>query len=80
MLVDRHIFRYSAVIPWPLLFNENGQMDWIQGLDTVEEWLLERIGPRYQQWAWHDSSAYFSLGVAFKYDASRTLFILSWDQ
>jgi hypothetical protein len=75
MLQDWHQFSYRATIPWP---NLEQQSDWIQGLHLVEEWLVNHIGPRYQNWAYNDSAIIYNIGVAFKWDKDRTLFVLAW--
>jgi hypothetical protein len=76
MLVDCHAFQYHAQIPWPSI--QSDQMDWINGLLLIEDWLRESIGPRYTRWAYHDCPALYNIGIAFKWDQDRTLFVLAW--
>lgn len=76
MLLDRHPFQYCATVPWPSLGQE--QLDWILGIQTVENWLNDRIGPRLIHWAWNDSQQMYHVGVAFKRDQDRLLFVIAW--
>ena len=76
MLLDRHSFQYWATVPWPAMAQE--QLDWISGIQTVENWLNNRIGPRLKDWAWHDSQQTYRVGVAFKWDQDRLLFVIAW--
>jgi len=76
MLVDSHTFQYPAQIPWPI-YNST-QIDWIEGLFAIETWLRECVGPRYAQWAYNDCSELYNIGVAFKWNQDRTLFVLTW--
>lgn len=76
MLVDSHAFQYHAQIPWPIA--SSAQLDWIEGLLSIEDWLRQCIGPRYACWAYDDCRALYNIGVAFKWDQDRTLFVLTW--
>ena len=76
MLVDRHTFQYHAQIPWPI--TNSAQLDWIEGLLSIESWLRECVGPRYANWAYDDCPTLYNIGVAFKWDQDRTLFVLAW--
>jgi len=78
MLVDWHTFQYHATIPWPN--NNCYQVDWIEGLLTVEHWLKQCVGARYVNWAYSDSTVLYNIGVAFKWDHDRTLFVLAWSK
>jgi len=78
MLVDRHTFPYHAQIPWPL--NNSNQIDWIDGLLLIEDWLRESVGPRYANWAYHDCPVLYNIGVAFRWDQDRTLFVMTWSK
>ena len=73
---DLHDFAYTATIRWPGLSLE--QLDWITGIHDVESWLLMYAGPKYQRWAWNMAVDCYDIGVAFKYDKHRTLFLLEW--
>jgi hypothetical protein len=76
MLIDRHYFQYTANVPWPKMLSE--QLDWISGINCVEQWLNSYIGSHYIRWAWHDSEFSYHIGVAFKLDSDRSLFVLTW--
>ena len=75
MLVDRHGFLYTASIPWP---HHNGVQDWYQGIQAVDRWLTQHVGSRLSHWAWSDSGASYQIGVAFKWDSDRLLFVMTW--
>ncbi len=53
-------------------------MDWIQGVETLEHWLLSHIGPKISRWAWADSGYPHQIGVKFKWDRDRLLFVIVW--
>jgi hypothetical protein len=76
MLVDWHRFQYHATVPWPVF--DHCQVDWIQGITVVESWLKDRVGPRYAVWAYDDCNILNNIGIAFKWDQDRTLFVLAW--
>jgi len=76
MLVDKHIFQYHATVPWPAV--GAGQVDWIFGVQTIENWLNDHVGPRLKHWAWSDSEQSYSMGVAFRWDQDRLLFVIAW--
>ena len=76
MYVDRHHFQYTARVPWPK--GTSDQIDWVAGIECVENWLNSRIGSHYIKWAWHDSEFTYHIGVAFKWDYDRSLFVLTW--
>jgi hypothetical protein len=73
---DQHEFLYTANIRWPGCTCE--QLDWITGIQDVELWLLQYAGPKYQRWAWHMAQNCYDIGVAFKYDKHRTLFLINY--
>lgn len=76
MLVDLHPFRYTATVPWPDL--NHTQIDWEQGISTVENWLLDNVGHRMLVWAWNDSGTNYQIGVSFRWEQHQTLFMLKW--
>lgn len=76
MLQDWHQFAYHASIPWP--YQDQGQADWIYGIQQVETWLINHIGHHHQNWAWSDSYGSYQIGVSFKWDNHRLLFLLKW--
>ena len=73
---DKHDFEYIADIQWPGRIGE--QLDWITGVVSVEQWLLNYTGPKYERWAWNMATESYHVSVAFKYDKHRTLFLLNW--
>jgi len=78
MLVDtHHTFQYHAIVPWPGK-PDNLQVDWVWGIEQIEGWLQQCVGSRHHQWAWDDCPITYNLGVAFKWNRDKTLFILTW--
>lgn len=75
MLVDHHRFVYVAAVPWP---HWEDQMDWEIGIREIQIWLTGNVGPWMQRWAWSDSQSSSQIGVAFRWDPDRTLFVLTW--
>ena len=73
MLVDWHDFAHQASVPWPCTDN-----DWQAGVRQLESWLESHVGHRLQQWAWSDSGRSEYIGVAFRWDQHRLLFVLTW--
>lgn len=78
MLIDNHGFLYQASVPWPFL--DGDQLDWESGVRNIETWLDRHVGPWMQNWAWSDSSEISKIGVAFRWDQDRLLFLISWNQ
>jgi hypothetical protein len=78
MLLDWHAFEYHASVPWPQL--ERPQTDWELGIRSIEYWLNDHVGNRLKHWAWDDSRSNYHIGVAFRWDQHRTLFVLAWGQ
>ena len=76
MLVDSHLFDYYASVPWP--HDNNYQMDWVYGIRKIEQWLNQQIGHHLIQWAWNDSQLTYNIGVAFRQDKDRLLFVITW--
>jgi len=77
MLKDWHRFQYHAAIPWP---NHEYQQDWVNSLIVVEDWLKQCVGARYATWAYSDCDILYNIGVSFKWDQDRTLFVLAWSE
>ena len=78
MLVDHyHPFQFHATVPWPGQ-PDNPQVDWVWGIEQIEDWLQQCVGSRYQLWAYDDCPTTYQIGVAFKWDKDRTLFVLTW--
>ena len=71
-----HDFAHTAAIPWP--GRQYEQLDWIIGIHTVEQWLEQYIGHKYQRWAWNMAIESYQVSVAFKFAKHKTLFLLTW--
>jgi len=78
MLIDHHGFLYHAAVPWPFL--DEDQMDWEAGVRNIETWLHCHVGSWMQHWAWADSAENSKIGVAFRWDQDRLLFLISWNR
>jgi hypothetical protein len=78
-LPELHSFQYRAWAPWPQL--PQGQMDWVDSLHMVDDWLIHTVGPHYKEWAWDRVDLACQgqyLGVAFRQPRNRLLFLLRW--
>lgn len=76
-LPEYHSFEYIARAPWP---NYDSQLDWVDNVVTLEDWLERYVGEHYKRWAWaterdHNS---WEACVAFKWAKHKTLFLLTW--
>ena len=76
MLIEHSSFDHLASVPWPHL--DLVQLDWIQGVETIQHWLLLNIGPKLSYWTWADSGHANQIGVKFKWDRDRLLFVIAW--
>ena len=76
MLPEKHFFQHRASVPWPYL--DQDQLDWERGVTTIESWLNERVGGHLTQWAWDRSDHPYYIGVGFRWDQDRMLFLLRW--
>ena len=76
MLVDYHAFEYRASVPWPRASAQ--QIDWELGVRTIESWLTGHVGARLHKWAWNDSGEIYQIGVGFRWEQDRLLFVLAW--
>lgn len=78
-LPEYHDFNYVASVPWPHI-STSEQYDWINAIDTLEQWLAKTIGPHYSEWAWarQGDLEYWQACVAFKRERNKTLFLLAW--
>jgi len=76
MLSDLNEFQYKALVPWPQISYE--QQDWVFSVETLESWLAQHIGSRYQYWAWDLSPRPDRACVSFRYDPHRLMFVLTW--
>ena len=75
MLIDLHPFVYKTAVPWPLYASPD---HWQQAVDQYNAWLRMYVGPWLHTWAWSDSYDPNKIGVAFKYDQDRMIFVLAW--
>jgi hypothetical protein len=75
MLIDLHPFVYTTAIPWPSYARPD---HWQQAVDAYNQWLTAYVGPWLRAWAWTDSHDPDRIGVAFKYDQDRMIFVLAW--
>jgi len=76
MLVEHSGFDHLASVPWPI--TDQDQFDWVQGVETIEHWLLLNVGPHFSHWAWADSGYTHRIGVGFRWDQDRLLFVMTW--
>lgn len=76
-LPESHSFEYIARAPWP---NYDSQIDWVDNVITLEQWLEQYVGQHYKRWAWATEQNHepWQACVAFKWDKHRTLFLLKW--
>lgn len=76
MLRDWHAFSFTASVPWPQVDPE--YPDWATGVCALETWLNDHVGRRLSAWAWDDSGWHYRIGVAFRWDQDRLLFVMTW--
>ena len=76
MLPERHFFQHIASVPWPNLGQY--QVDWELGIFTIESWLNSHIGSHLNTWAWDQGQHPYQIGVGFRWDNDRLLFVLRW--
>lgn len=76
MLIEHSSFDHFASVPWPRL--DPIQLDWIQGVEMLEHWLLFNVGPKLSHWNWADSGYSHRIGVGFRWDRDRLLFVIAW--
>lgn len=76
MLVDWHQFCYHASVPWPC--QTSAQIDWEYGVREIECWLNKNVGRRLTAWAWNDSPITYNIGVSFRQEHDRLLFVMTW--
>ena len=70
----KHNFEYIADVRWP----QAEQLDWVQGVGEIEQWLHYHHMMKYREWVWNWASSCYQVSVAFKYDTHRTLFLINW--
>jgi len=77
-LPDLHPFEHIACAPWP---GVGDQIDWIDSVNILEDWLLQYVGSHYSHWAYHNMGWGIKPGycsLAFRRAPDRTLFLLRW--
>lgn len=77
MLIDQHFFNYHASVPWPLM-DHDPQINWVAGVEVLEDWLYSNVGQRLSLWAWSDGKSSYKIGVSFKWEKDCSLFLLKW--
>jgi len=79
-LPDLHPFEHIASAPWPCLSSER-QIDWIDSIGILEDWLSQHVGAHWSHWAYHNAGWGLRPGyccLAFRRAPDRTLFLLRW--
>ena len=78
-LPEIHGFSYTARAPWPALSLDH-QVDWIDNVQYMTQWLDSFVGPHWARWAWaqEQDQRTWECCVAFLKDKDRTLFLLKW--
>lgn len=79
-LPDIHPFEHIACAPWPCL-DQDHQIDWIDSILILEDWLDTHVGSHYSHWAYHNAGWGLKPGycsLAFKRAPDRTMFLLRW--
>ncbi len=72
-------FEHIAKVPWPVII-ANDQLDWVQAVDTMEQWLIRYIGKPDSEWMYSTGTShdYWQACVAFRQARDKTLFLLQW--
>lgn len=78
-LPEYHDFKFIALAPWPkqpLAI----QQDWVDAIDTLEQWLERYTGPHLVEWAFGQcqEQQYWEACIAFRREKYKTLFLLTW--
>ena len=70
-------FAYQAACPWP---RPQPQIDWVDSVIVMEEWLDQHIGPHGEYWVWNfdENQTKSEARIAFSKAKYRTLFLLQW--
>jgi hypothetical protein len=78
-LPEYHDFEHVATAPLPIIIND-GQWDWVNSTDCMEQWLCRYVGNHHSTWAYHTGTNldYRQVCVAFKWAKHKTLFLLQW--
>lgn len=76
MLIEHSQFDHYASVPWPSM--DQHQLDWIYGVEQIERWLLQNVGSHFANWTWADSGGCYRIGVGFRRDQDKFLFVLVW--
>lgn len=64
---------YTATVLWP---RPQLQIDWVDRVSTLEQWLVRCVGEENRDWAWVNHT--IDATVAFKRERDKTLFLLTW--
>jgi len=89
---QRQYFPHTAEALWPGVAEQRVnsclqqpipgmiQIDWVDAVETMEEWLEESVGHRWDTWVWAEYLALtpWHCGVAFHWEKHKTLFLLRW--
>ncbi len=72
---------YRAIVPWPKI-EYHGQLDWVESVYLIENWLEKYVGPHYQRWVWSTWSLHQTdlCAVSFSRSQDNLLFVLRWAQ
>lgn len=65
--------KYQATVKWP---KTQPQIDWIDRVTILENWLTTFIGVEHLDWGWVNHT--IDATVAFKNERNKTLFLLTW--
>ena len=78
-LPEYHDFDYIALAPWPVDLGHR-QIDWVNAIDTLEDWLQKYTGPHLVEWAFGTcrEQHYWEACIAFRRERNKTLFLLTW--
>lgn len=79
-LPEYHSFEHIAVAPWPRV-EDTLQLDWVDSMTMLEQWLDRYVGPHYAAWAYaqQQNLEYWQACIAFKQAKHKTLFLLTWN-
>lgn len=72
MLPELHNFAHCASVRCPSV------SDWSHSVLTIEQWLNQFVGSHHKVWAWHTSACLYELGVAFRWQQHKLLFVMRW--
>lgn len=78
-LPEHHEFPHIAIVDWPV-DPRHRQVDWVDSINVLEEWLERYAGPHLVEWAWHTTieQQYWQACIAFKREKLKTLTLITW--